>query len=272
MKKITTFITTLVLAANLAAETHVMNQQEFELFGVIVQSKYQKRPIQTLNPLLCKIARLKAEGMAAKTYFSHVSPQKIGPNQHLDNYGYELPEYFLRGEANSVESIFAGTASYKEPQFVVDNWAKSPTHRVHIFGETPFHASTTQIGVGSSVSKLGKTYFVFYSAPPNLKNTKPPTLVLPNKIPPVSIFGLSPQLDKGFRLSPWFGKVNDSSYPFVLHKEHGWLFVRAKKEADFSLYDKNLGWLNSNILTYPNFSRENGGNYKLKGGKFVKQK
>lgn len=85
-----------------------------------------------LNEELSKVARVKAEDMAANKYFSHTSPTYGSPFDMMKKFGIS---YRTAGE-----NIAMGQTS---AQAVVDAWMNSPGHRANIL-----NASFTQIGVG----------------------------------------------------------------------------------------------------------------------------
>src|SRR3989344_4628339 len=71
-----------------------------------------------INPLLQEAARLKANDMAAKSYFSHESPEGKTPWYWLEQAGYE---YVYAGENLAVNFI--------DSEDVVVAWMNSPAHR-----------------------------------------------------------------------------------------------------------------------------------------------
>ena len=234
---------------NVSAEVQALSKEEFDAFSLIAQSPQQRRPAMHLNPLLCKIARLRAADMAQRNYFSHVTPEGTGPNQNLVNQGYALPGYAL-GATNSVESVFMGNGQFGTPKFTVDSWLKSPVHRPDVFGQTAFTASKSEIGIGKAVGR-GYSYYVFLSAPVNA-NPAPPfvTLALPNQLPAATIFP-EPVQGNGWKQSAWFGWINDSAYPLVKSQVHGWLTMKAASASSVYYYDAGLGWVQTSAATYP---------------------
>lgn len=86
------------------------------------------------DPLLAKAAEMKAEDMAAKGYFAHVSPEGKTPWYWLDSVGYE---YSYAGEnlaVNFTDSVDVETA-----------WMNSPEHRANIM-----KPEYTRIGIGTA--------------------------------------------------------------------------------------------------------------------------
>lgn len=85
-----------------------------------------------VSPLLEKAARLKAEDMAAKGYFSHVSPEGLTPWYWFGQAGYR----FSRAGENLA-------VNFTDSQDVVRAWLDSPTHRANLLNE-----NYTEIGIG----------------------------------------------------------------------------------------------------------------------------
>jgi len=74
-----------------------------------------------INPFLQEAAQLKADDMAAKSYFSHVSPDGKTPWQWLEEVGYD---YIYAGENLAVDFI--------DSEDVVTAWMNSSAHRANI--------------------------------------------------------------------------------------------------------------------------------------------
>lgn len=75
----------------------------------------------TENTILIKAAQSKADDMAAKGYFAHVSPDGKTPWFWLEQAGYP---YVKAGENLAVNFV--------DSEDVVDAWIKSPTHKANI--------------------------------------------------------------------------------------------------------------------------------------------
>ncbi len=86
----------------------------------------------TENPLLDKSAQAKADDMAAKGYFAHVSPDGTQPWDFIDAAGYD---YQYAGENLAVRFV--------DTKDVISAWMASPTHRANIV-----KPQYTEIGVG----------------------------------------------------------------------------------------------------------------------------
>ena len=91
------------------------------------------KPLQT-SALLTEAAQLKANDMAAKGYFSHVSPNGETPWYWLDQVGYN---YEYAGENLAV--------NFTDSNDVVNAWMNSPEHRANILD-----GNYTQIGIATA--------------------------------------------------------------------------------------------------------------------------
>lgn len=88
----------------------------------------------TPNATLEKAARLKAEDMAAKGYFSHVTPDGKEPWYWFDQAGYK---YAAAGENLAV--------NFTDSTDVTRAWMQSPTHRANIM-----NGKYTEIGIATA--------------------------------------------------------------------------------------------------------------------------
>ena len=86
----------------------------------------------TVSPLLTQAAQDKANDMAAKGYFSHVSPSGELPWAWFEQVGYN---YQFAGENLAI--------NFTDSQDVVNAWMLSPEHRANILKQ-----DYTQIGIG----------------------------------------------------------------------------------------------------------------------------
>jgi hypothetical protein len=147
--------------------------------GVIVSLTNEERlavalPAVTQNTLLDAAAQMKAEDMASRGYFAHVTPDGKEPWFWLDEAGYA---YAHAGENLAV--------NFDDSDEVVEAWMDSPTHRANIVKE-----KYQEIGVGMAKGKYkGKSaVFVvqFFGTPkaqaaaaPSLAATPAPKPVAP---------------------------------------------------------------------------------------------
>ena len=98
----------------------------------------------TLDSQLSKLARLKAEDMAKKGYFSHTSPTYGSAFDMMNKYGVS---YRTAGE-----NIAKGQ---KTAESVMNGWMNSSGHRANILS-----SAYTNIGVGYAKDSRGNTYWV----------------------------------------------------------------------------------------------------------------
>lgn len=111
------------LAAVNAAEVFSLTNEERDEEGVAMLQR---------NTLLDKAAQMKAQDMAAKGYYAHVSPEGLTPMHWVDEVGYK---YLIIGENLVVNRTDA--------EQVVDAFMGSPGHRANILRK-----DFTEIGVG----------------------------------------------------------------------------------------------------------------------------
>lgn len=99
-----------------------------------------------VNPLLVAAAQAKADDMAAKGYFAHVSPDGTQPWFWIEQAGYS---YAHAGENLAV--------NFSDSENVEEAWMDSPAHRANILD-----GRFTEIGIATAVGeyKGKKTTFV----------------------------------------------------------------------------------------------------------------
>lgn len=88
-----------------------------------------------LNPVLSEAARMKAEDMATKAYFAHISPDGVEPWYWFRKAGYQ---YRAAGENLAV--------NYTDSDALHNAWMDSPGHRANIL-----RPQFTEIGIGTAV-------------------------------------------------------------------------------------------------------------------------
>ena len=112
-------------------------------------------PQLTESPLLSQVAQLKANDMAANSYFAHTSPEGKTPWHWFKLVGYS---YTHAGENLAV--------SFTDSHDVTRAWMNSPSHRANIIGK-----NYREIGTGAATGtyKGAKTVFVaqVYGSPRN---------------------------------------------------------------------------------------------------------
>ncbi len=112
----------------------------------LVWNGVMARPPLALNDQLLESAQIKADEMAIHDYFAHRSEATgLWPNELARSAGYPLADDF-KVEGNNIESLHSGSPAAFD---VLGSFAKSPTHRVHLFGQSWF-GNHREIGVGRS--------------------------------------------------------------------------------------------------------------------------
>lgn len=109
--------------------------------------------VLTPDALLAKAAQMKAEDMAAKGYFSHVSPDGKSPWYWLQQVAYP---YSYAGENLAID--------FNDSKEVQDAWMASPAHRANIV-----KPQYTRIGIGTAEGMYegrATTFVVQYFATP----------------------------------------------------------------------------------------------------------
>lgn len=110
--------------------------------AVVVSETNDARAKEDLQPLsrnsvLDRAAQMKADDMAAHSYFAHKSPDGITPWYWFKQAGYT---YAYAGENLAVH--------FTDSTAVVDAWLKSPTHRANVM-----NGNYTEIGIGTAKGK-----------------------------------------------------------------------------------------------------------------------
>lgn len=147
-----------------------VNPKAYEDSTETASIKYAKpKPVLTIDPILMKVARKRAEDMATRNYFDHVNPEGEGVNWLMHGMGYNLEERYVKKKSfNSFESIAAGYATGIENinTLILDKGQDPPAHRQHLLSMTEFWSDCTDVGaalVHNPKSKY-KYYFVIVIA------------------------------------------------------------------------------------------------------------
>jgi len=106
-----------------------------------------------VNPLLERAAKLKAEDMLSKGYFSHLSPDGKKPWYWLDTVGYD---YLYAGENLALN--FSDSAEVNKA------WMNSPTHRDNIL-KREFREIGLGVAEGSFRGQKGIVVVQFFGTP-----------------------------------------------------------------------------------------------------------
>jgi|SRR5690606_4593983 len=113
------------------------------------------------NETLAKAAEFRAYDMANRNYFSHTTPEGIGPNYYIDKAGYSLnAEWLKKLSANNFESIAANhrTAVDGIKAFIIGKNSPGFGHRKHVLGMDQWNGSLYDIGIGFARIPQGATY------------------------------------------------------------------------------------------------------------------
>jgi len=152
------------LAAVNAARVATLTNDEREQEGLSALAR---------NPLLDRAAQMKAEDMAAKGYYAHVSPEGITPMYWVEKAGYK---YLIIGE-----NLVVNRADAKQ---VVEAFMGSPGHKANILRK-----DFTEIGVGVATGTYkGKdaTFTVQIFAAPYPRQAAAKPLVSKENVKPIS--------------------------------------------------------------------------------------
>ncbi len=103
-------------------------------------------PALAVNPLLSQVAQLKADDMAAKSYFAHTSPEGKTPWYWFTLAGYK---YTYAGENLAV--------NFSDSEAVTRAWMNSPTHQANIVGKNYTEMGT---GIATGTYKGRESIFV----------------------------------------------------------------------------------------------------------------
>lgn len=148
--------------------------READLARILVQEPGQRRPRLTRNPVLDSVARARAWDMARRGYFSHITPEGLGPNRLVEAAGYRLsPGYDRRPTGNDIEAAAAGYGTARQ----VWGWfMRSSLHRAHMLGLDARGLEQTEFGIGYAwrpQTRYGH-YWVVLIARPDTARPAPP--------------------------------------------------------------------------------------------------
>ena len=176
----------LLIEVGFLIETVVLNNTKFlatianETLISFTNTNRQSENLSELrvNPLLEKAAQLKANDMAQKGYFAHISPDGVAPWHWFDEVGYD---YVYAGENLAINFI--------DSKDVEDAWMESNLHRANILSNK---FTETGIGIATGVFEGNETTFIVQvfgtQAPPKKLETTPIETVVPEtSIPKVVI-------------------------------------------------------------------------------------
>ena len=138
-------------------------------------------PLQ-VDPLLAEAARMKAEDMIARDYFSHIGPSGELPWKWIEALGYK---YAAAGENLAID--------FSDPSALVNAWMASPTHAANIqngiftdvgigVAEGVFEGRNTAVVVMFLGSKAKTTVAVVQPSPPPAPLPAPELLPAPDPV------------------------------------------------------------------------------------------
>lgn len=127
-----------------SGHTCEFSPQEIVMRDLLVQHPDQMRSTLECDPELMEFAEQRANDMAERDYFSHVTPEGHGPHDQLRESGYDLPRYYVGGRANAIESILGGEA---DPHQAWKLLLDSVSHRRHLLGEDDMFRAQRRFGV-----------------------------------------------------------------------------------------------------------------------------
>jgi len=196
---------------------HSVKQLASVLPGVVIALTNQERTsgqlvMLTPNPLLTQAAQNAANDMAARGYFSHVSPDGKLPWYWLQQVGYT---YQYAGQNLAI--------NFDDTSQLMDAWMHSPEHRANILG-----ANFSEIGVGMATGTYqGKeAVFVvqFFASPIQIAQAKEIPLakkalspihtthkIVAVNTPQASSTVLGSQIQNTTHVSPWL-RIASSPY------------------------------------------------------------
>lgn len=137
-----------------------------DLEYLFVNDANQQRDTLIADETLMKVALEKAQDMAKRDYYGHVSPDGKGANTLVREAGYELPDNYSQSlSGNNIESIMNSTDS---PDFVWQAWINSPGHKMHVLGEHPEFERQTHYGIGyaENLNSVHQHFWVLITCPP----------------------------------------------------------------------------------------------------------
>ncbi len=165
------FFFALILVAEGFLITNLVARQSSETFlaavvpGEILALTNTERQQNNLGALtenseLDQAAQAKAEDMATKGYFSHISPSGETPWTWIEDAGYS---YHYAGENLATQFV--------DSRAVVNAWMASPTHRANLLGP---QYTNIGIGVAQGIYQGQPTIFVvqFFASPFSTSTTK----------------------------------------------------------------------------------------------------
>lgn len=113
-------------------------------YDLLLHDSRQQRPRLEVCESLEAGAAQRAYGLAHGDPWAHKDSAGRGANGIARAYGCQLPAEYS-DNANYIESL---TAGMDDVQVAFDSLARSPSHKVHLFGENEFYKAQYHVGVG----------------------------------------------------------------------------------------------------------------------------
>lgn len=140
----------------------------------------QQRARLECDPRLMKFAHQRAVAMADSQSVTHIV-SGVGPNEQLRETGFELPDYYVGGRANSIESILGGEA---DPDRAWQMFLESRAHREHLLGKADMYRAQSRFGIAHvhDPNTAHRDYWVIVIVEPRDPNQRPMTCTPPPSI------------------------------------------------------------------------------------------
>ena len=124
---------------------HILYENELEVIRLVNEERAKAglKPV-TINPELCRVARIKAQEMSDLRYFAHNSPTYGSPSNMIRSFDIKYKE---AGEC-------LGRQGGTVPDGVMWNWMHSPGHKMTIL-----NSSYTEAGIGLAEDGKGLGYW-----------------------------------------------------------------------------------------------------------------
>jgi len=179
--------TVLVIELGFLAQTLWLSQTGLFasiLKNVVIEETNQGRGMEGFsslkeNPLLNAAAAMKAEDMAQKGYFAHISPEGADPWYWIAQAGYK---YSYAGENLAINFV--------DSKDIVSAWLTSPAHRENIM-----NSHFTEIGIGTATGTYEgrETIFVVQMFGTPAVSQQPVTVLPKESLPsePIEIAAIS---------------------------------------------------------------------------------
>lgn len=135
---------------------HNAERYKADFLAIMRDAPLQRRPFLVTHHLLMQVAQERADDMAERNYFNHVSPEGYGANHYVRQAGYKLPHwYHADPHSNNIEVLGGG---FMMPEHLFEAFLRSSAHRKMVLGEHVSFATQTRIGIGWAYGAPGIRY------------------------------------------------------------------------------------------------------------------